>query len=603
MPRALISVSDKTGLIPFASGLHGRGYELLSTGGTARALVQAGLPVTNVSDVTGVPEMLDGRVKTLHPAIHGGILARRARPDDLAAIERHHIGLIDVVVVNLYPFARAAADPSTPFDHLVEEIDIGGPSLLRAAAKNFHDVLVVVEPSDYPRVLDALSDSGSSAANVLRFELAKKAFAHTASYDTMIAATLDTVEQRGDAFTRHAAGAGGSHAAASGVDAGADNGGTDLTASIGSRARGVSVPGASTASTPATASAAAAVAGAGASASGLIVTDLPEAMTIALQRLRVLRYGENPHQQAGWYAEQPPHGFGAVRILQGKELSYTNLLDLDAAARIVLEFSEPAAAVIKHTNPCGVATGETIAAAYVAARDADALSAFGGIIGLNRPLDAETAQAIATTFIEAVIAPDVHADALTILAKKPSLRVLTADLSAFGPSGSGNLEVRSILGAMLVQQRDRVIEAHEPWDLSTASIGKESGTGLRIVTKRHPTRDEWQALRFAWRVCAHVKSNTIVFTGPDRTRAIGAGQMSRVDAVKVAVMKAGGNLAGSVVASDAYFPFRDGMDALASAGATAVVQPGGSVRDAEVIAAADEYNVAMVFTGRRHFRH
>jgi phosphoribosylaminoimidazolecarboxamide formyltransferase/IMP cyclohydrolase len=322
-----------------------------------------------------------------------------------------------------------------------------------------------------------------------------------------------------------------------------------------------------------------------------------------LQRLRVLRYGENPHQQAGWYAEQPPRGFGAVRILQGKELSYTNLLDLDAAARIVLEFSEPTAAVIKHTNPCGVATGSTMAAAYVAARDADALSAFGGIIGLNRPLDGETAYAIATTFIEAVIAPEVHPEALTILAKKPSLRVLTADLSAFGPSGAGSLEMRSILGAMLVQQRDRVIEAHDPWDLSRVALGKDAGTDLRVVSKRHPTADEWQALRFAWRVCAHVKSNTIVFTGPDRTRAIGAGQMSRVDAVKVAVMKAAGQLAGSVVASDAFFPFRDGIDALAAAGATAVVQPGGSVRDAEVIAAADEYNLAMVFTGRRHFRH
>jgi phosphoribosylaminoimidazolecarboxamide formyltransferase/IMP cyclohydrolase len=326
-------------------------------------------------------------------------------------------------------------------------------------------------------------------------------------------------------------------------------------------------------------------------------------MNVALQRLRVLRYGENPHQQAGWYAEQPPRGFGAVRILQGKELSYTNLLDLDAAARIVLEFSEPAAAVIKHTNPCGVATGASIAAAYVAARDADALSAFGGIIGLNRPLDGETAHAIATTFIEAVIAPAVHPEALTILAKKPSLRVLTADLSAFGPEGAGSLEVRSILGAMLVQQRDRVIEAHEPWDLTRFALGKDAGTDLRVVSKRHPTADEWQALRFAWRVCAHVKSNTIVFTGPDRTRAIGAGQMSRVDAVKVAVMKAGGQLAGSVVASDAFFPFRDGIDALAAAGATAVVQPGGSVRDAEVIAAVDEFNLAMVFTGRRHFRH
>jgi phosphoribosylaminoimidazolecarboxamide formyltransferase/IMP cyclohydrolase len=345
-------------------------------------------------------------------------------------------------------------------------------------------------------------------------------------------------------------------------------------------------------------------AGAAPGAGDVVVSgDLPERMTVSLDRLRVLRYGENPHQQAAWYAEQPPRGFGAVRILQGKELSYTNLLDLDAAARIVLEFSEPAAAVIKHTNPCGVATGESITAAYVAARDADALSAFGGIIGLNRPLDGETAQAIATTFIEAVIAPAVHDDALAILAKKPSLRVLTADLSAFGPNGAGSLELRSILGATLVQQRDRVIEAHDMWDLSRVGVGKDAGTDLRVVSKRHPTPEEWQALRFAWRVCAHVKSNTIVFTGPDRTRAIGAGQMSRVDAVKVAVMKAGGQIPGSVVASDAFFPFRDGVDALAAAGATAVVQPGGSVRDADVIAAADEYNLAMVFTGRRHFRH
>ena len=537
MPRVLISVSDKTGLIPFARGLQGRGYELLSTGGTARALSDAGLPVTNVSDVTGVPEMLDGRVKTLHPFIHGGILARRSHAEDLAALARLNIGLIDIVVVNLYPFARAAANPATTFDQLVEEIDIGGPSLVRAAAKNFRDVLVVVEPADYDRVLQAVSTN--DVAPAFRFDLAKKAIAHTAVYDAMIASTLETVQVDGETFTRPAASS----------------------------------------------------------------SELPEQMSLGLQRLRVLRYGENPHQQAGWYADQPPRGFGAVRILQGKELSYTNLLDLDAAARIVLEFSEPAAAVIKHTNPCGVATGETIAAAYVAARDADALSAFGGIIGLNRPLDGETAQAIATTFIEAVIAPEVHPEALTILAKKPSLRVLTADLSAFAPTSSGTLEVRSILGATLVQQRDRVIEAHDPWDLAHAGIGKDAGTGLRVVSKRHPTPEEWQALRFAWRVCAHVKSNTIIFTGADRTRAIGAGQMSRVDAVKVAVMKAGGALAGSVVASDAFFPFRDGIDALAPAGATAVVQPGGSVRDAEVIAAVDEHNLAMVFTGRRHFRH
>jgi phosphoribosylaminoimidazolecarboxamide formyltransferase / IMP cyclohydrolase len=574
MPRVLISVSDKTGLIPFARGLHARGYELLSTGGTARALSEAGLPVTNVSDVTGVPEMLDGRVKTLHPNIHGGILARRAHPDDLAALERLRIGLIDIVIVNLYPFAKAAANPETPFDHLVEEIDIGGPSLVRAAAKNFRDVLVIVEPVDYDRVLRALNEG--SVTPSLRFDLAKRAFAHTAAYDAMIASTLDTVDVSGDQFARRPSSGG---AAAATATASAAPGGMARAATVGGAAPPV-----------------AGVVDAGSS-------DLPEGMNVALQRLRVLRYGENPHQQAGWYAEQPPRGFGAVRILQGKELSYTNLLDLDAAARIVLEFSEPTAAVIKHTNPCGVATGESIVAAYVAARDADALSAFGGIIGLNRPLDGDTAHAIATTFIEAVIAPEVHAEALTILAKKPSLRVLTADLSAFGPSGAGSLEVRSILGAMLVQQRDRVIEAHEPWDLSRVALGKDAGTDLRVVSKRHPTADEWQALRFAWRVCAHVKSNTIVFTGPDRTRAIGAGQMSRVDAVKVAVMKAGGQLAGSVVASDAFFPFRDGIDALAAAGATAVVQPGGSVRDAEVIAAADEYNLAMVFTGRRHFRH
>jgi phosphoribosylaminoimidazolecarboxamide formyltransferase/IMP cyclohydrolase len=571
MPRVLISVSDKTGLIPFARGLHGRGYEILSTGGTARALSDAGLPVTNVSDVTGVPEMLDGRVKTLHPAIHGGILARRSHADDLAALDRLHIGLIDIVIVNLYPFARAASNPATPFDHLVEEIDIGGPSLLRAAAKNFRDVLVIVEPADYDRVLHAIGNN--SVAPAFRFDLAKKAFAHTAAYDAMIAATLETVVVTGDRFARPA-------------PAQPDTAPIPAPpSSVLARAvvAGVAAPTGAEETPPS--------------------SDLPASMTLGMQRLRVLRYGENPHQQAGWYAEQPPRGFGAVRILQGKELSYTNLLDLDAAARIVLEFSEPAASVIKHTNPCGVATGDSIAGAYIAARDADALSAFGGIIGLNRPLDGETAQAIATTFIEAVIAPDVHPDALTILAKKPSLRVLTADLSAFAPSSAGTLELRSILGAMLVQQRDRVIEAHDPWDLAHAGLGKDAGTGLRVVSKRHPTPEEWQALRFAWRVCAHVKSNTIIFTGPDRTRAIGAGQMSRVDAVKVAVMKAGGQLAGSVVASDAFFPFRDSIDALAPAGATAVVQPGGSVRDAEVIAAVDEYNLAMVFTGRRHFRH
>jgi phosphoribosylaminoimidazolecarboxamide formyltransferase / IMP cyclohydrolase len=528
--RALLSVSDKTGLVPFAHALHGRGVTLLSTGGTAKALADAGLPVVNVSDVTNFPEMLDGRVKTLHPAIHGGILARRHLPDDLGKIEAHGIQPIDLVVVNLYPFARAAANPATRFDALIEEIDIGGPSMVRAAAKNFRDVIIVVDPADYPRVLDDLAAPGGSSP-AFRFELARRAFAHTAAYDAIISSTLEGIGTEADPFAR-----------------------------------------------PAEAPA------------------LPATMRLQLPRRRVLRYGENPHQPAAWYGLEPAQGFGAVDVRQGKELSYTNLLDLDAAARIALEFDEPAAAVIKHANPCGVATADTIAQAYLTARDADALSAFGGIIGLNRPLDVETAQAITATFIEAVIAPAIDEAALAILAAKKNLRVLTADFAPFRDAARPGVELRSILGGVLVQERDRVVEARNPWP-------DAAGDGLRVVTKRQPTAEEWQALRFAWRVCAHIKSNTILFTGPDRTRAVGAGQMSRVDAVKVAVMKAGGSVPGSVVASDAFFPFRDGLDALAAAGATAVVQPGGSVKDAEVIAAADEHGLAMVFTGRRHFRH
>jgi phosphoribosylaminoimidazolecarboxamide formyltransferase/IMP cyclohydrolase len=318
-------------------------------------------------------------------------------------------------------------------------------------------------------------------------------------------------------------------------------------------------------------------------------------MNLALRKIRDLRYGENPHQQAAWYAEDPPVALGAARVLQGKELSYTNLLDLDAAARIVLEFDEPAAVVIKHTNPCGAATGSTAADAYIRARDADSLAAFGGIVGLNRPIDVPTAQAIVSTFIEAVVAPAVEQDARKILATKANMRLVVADLAHM--QNNGGRDLRSILGAVLVQSRDRVVEASQPWP---------SGE-LRVVTRRQPTAEEWQALRFAWRICAHVKSNTIIFTSADRTLAIGAGQMSRVDAAKVARMKADASgvdvLKGSVAASDAFFPFRDGLDQVADAGATAVVQPGGSVRDQDVIAAADERGLAMVFTGRRHFRH
>jgi phosphoribosylaminoimidazolecarboxamide formyltransferase/IMP cyclohydrolase len=527
MPRALISVSDKTGLIDFAQGLVRRGFELVSTGGTARALQQAGLAVVGISEVTGFPEMMDGRVKTLHPLVHGGILARRSRSDDLAAAATHGITLIDVVVVNLYPFVKAASNPETPFEALIEEIDIGGPSLVRAAAKNFQDVLVVVSADDYGAVLEQL-DRPHGPSRDFRFELARKAFAHTGSYDTAIATELATVTADEKGFQR-------------------------------------------------------------------IATDpSPQTQTVnlALRKIRDLRYGENPHQKAAWYAEDPPSALGASQVIQGKELSYTNLLDLDAAARIVLEFDEPAAAVIKHTNPCGAATGSTVVDAYVRARDADALAAFGGIVGLNRAIDAAAAQAIVSTFIEAVIAPAVDEGARAILASKANMRVVLAQMT----HDSGR-DLRSILGAVLMQSRDRVTEASHPWP---------SGE-LRVVTKRQPTAEEWRALRFAWRICAHVKSNTIIFTSADRTLAIGAGQMSRVDAAKVARMKADtigpDALKGSVAASDAFFPFRDGLDVVADAGATAIVQPGGSVRDQDVIAAADERGLAMVFTGRRHFRH
>jgi phosphoribosylaminoimidazolecarboxamide formyltransferase/IMP cyclohydrolase len=536
--RALLSVSDKTGLVPFASALVARGWELVSTGGTARALTGAGLPVVGISDVTGFPEMMDGRVKTLHPRVHGGILARRHVAGDLASLAEHGIEQIGLVVVNLYPFAKTAARADAAFDDLIEEIDIGGPSLVRAAAKNFRDVLVVVDPADYAGVLAALETPGGPALS-FRFDLARRAIAHTGEYDTTIASTLAQVrvDDARSTFTREMA-----------------------------------------------------------PASSL----LPAIWQPKLEKIRDLRYGENPHQPGAWYAERTGvDGFGRAIVHQGKELSFTNLLDLDAAARIALEFDEPVAVVIKHTNPCGVATAATSAEAYIRARDADALSAFGGIVGLNRPIDAETARALTTTFIEAVVAPGlVDADeVLSILGSKPNMRVVTAIVDGL----TSVRDVRSILGAWLVQARDRVVESVDAWPLPAGSA--EAGLVTRVVTGRAPTPAEWAALRFAWRVCAHVKSNAVIFTGRDVTLAVGAGQMSRVDAVKTAMMKAGNRLGGSVAASDAFFPFRDGLDAVAAAGATAVVQPGGSKNDADVIAAANEHGLAMVFTGRRHFRH
>jgi phosphoribosylaminoimidazolecarboxamide formyltransferase/IMP cyclohydrolase len=524
MPRALISVSDKTGLDTLARALLARGYELVSTGGTGHSLAAAGIAVRQVADITGFPEMMDGRLKTLHPRVHGGILARRSRPDDLDAATRHEIPLIDLVVVNLYPFVQAAARADTSFADLVEAIDIGGPALVRAAAKNFTDVLVVVDPADYEPVIAQLDRADGPSAG-FRLELSRKAFAHTARYDSAIASTLAGVVVDEGRFVRAAA------------------------------------------------------------------ASWPPVLTPELRLVRGLRYGENPHQTAAWYAGSS-NGFGAATVVQGQELSYTNLLDLDAALRIALEFDEPAAVVVKHTNPCGVATGDTVAEAYTRARDADPLSAFGGIVAVNRAVDVETARALAATKIDAVVTTAVAPDAVPALAAKAQMRVVVVPPS---PTRDDR-ELRSIAGAVLVQSRDAVGEASAPWPTAE----------LRIVTKRQPTAGEWRALRFAWRVCAHVKSNAVIFTGADRTLAIGAGQMSRVDAVSVAVTKAhaqGVSLTGSAAASDAFFPFRDGLDAVAAAGATAVVQPGGSVKDAEVIAAADEHGLAMVFAGRRHFRH
>jgi len=537
MPRALLSVSDKTGLLRLAHGLASRGFELAATGGTARTLTADGLAVTGVTAITGFPEMLDGRVKTLHPALHAGILARRDRAADTAALQLHGIAPVDIVVVNLYPFRDAAARSDTPFEALVEEIDIGGPSLVRAAAKNFRDVLVIVDPEDYDPLLSAL-DSGPTLA--FRFDLMRKAFAHTAAYDAAVSQTLDRVRLEGDRFER----------------------------------------------------------------AGIARDSFPleaECMDLELRKGRDLRYGENPHQRAAWYRPAAPAASAAgpagFALLQGRELSFTNLLDLDAAFRIVLDFDEPAAAVVKHTNPCGAATADNIIAAYVAARDADGLAAYGGIVAMNRPVDPVAAEALVSTFIEAVIAPSVDEAALAVLARKKNLRVA---VTAFDRRPGDAVELRSVLGGVLAQEPDRVIEARTCWGLDPLP------QGIRVVTRRPPSASEWAALRFAWRICAHVKSNAVVFTNAHRTLAIGAGQMSRVDAVLTALMKAKNAdiaLAGSVAASDAFFPFRDGLDAVSAAGATAVVQPGGSVRDDEVIAAADERGLAMVFTGRRHFRH
>jgi phosphoribosylaminoimidazolecarboxamide formyltransferase / IMP cyclohydrolase len=511
-------VSDKTGLADLGRRLAAQGVEILSTGGTAKALREAGVPVREVSDFTGAPEILDGRVKTLHPRVHGGLLGRNTE-DHRRQMRENGLDPIDLVVVNLYPFRETVAR-GAGFDEVIENIDIGGPAMIRSAAKNHERVAVVVEPGDYQRVLEEIESRGEVSAE-LRFELCRKAFAHTAAYDGAIAGHL------GKLATPNA--------------------------------------------TPA---------------------EFPETMFPELHLERVLRYGENPHQRASFYlvagADQSsaPPSLGRSRVLHGKELSYNNILDLDAAMKLCAEFSAPAAVIIKHTNPCGAAiSAEGVLTAYRRARETDPVSAFGGIVAVNRAIEAELAKDMAETFLECIIAPDFSPEAMAILSVKKGLRLLKGEI---GPGDPTELELRSVAGGVLVQSRDAsTVAMHE----------------ARVVTRRAPTAGELADLDFAWRVAKHVKSNAIVFAGEGRTIGIGAGQMSRVDSVRIAVSKARAPLTGAVLASDAFFPFRDGVDEAAKAGIRAIVEPGGSVRDQEVIAAADERDIAMVFTGERHFRH
>jgi phosphoribosylaminoimidazolecarboxamide formyltransferase/IMP cyclohydrolase len=509
--RALLSVFDKTGLVEFARGLAALDVEIVSTGGTARELAQAGLRIREVADVTGFPEMLSGRVKTLHPRIHGGLLGVRHDPDHQRQMKEHGIEPIDLLAVNLYPFESTLREHPGDEARLIEMIDIGGPAMVRSASKNFASVTVVVRPEDYPMVLEELRREGEVSAATRR-RLAARAFAHTAAYDALIAGFLRGAEDE---------------------------------------------------------------------------PRFPAALTLGFRKALDLRYGENPHQEAALYRDplDPAPGAVSARVLQGKELSFNNILDLDAAWALVGDLPRPACAIIKHTNPAGVAVAATPAMAWGRALAADPVSAFGGIVAFNRPLDEETARAMGSLFLEAIIAPGIEAGAAEALRGRKNLRVLDAG----GPAGpAGGLDYKRVAGGLLVQQRD--------------ALAQDDAT-LRVVTRRAPTDVEMESLRFAWTVVRHVKSNAIVFARDGATLGVGAGQMSRVDAVRLAVTKSAAPLAGSVMASDAFFPFRDGLDEAARAGATAVIQPGGSVKDAEVIQAADEHGVAMVFTGRRHFRH
>jgi phosphoribosylaminoimidazolecarboxamide formyltransferase/IMP cyclohydrolase len=521
--RALISVSKKTGLVEFATRLSGHSIEIISTGGTAKTLKEAGLNVRDVSDLTGFPEILGGRVKTLHPKVHGGLLAVRDNPDHQRQVNQNDIQYIDMVVVNLYPFSETVARDDVTVEEAIENIDIGGPSMIRSAAKNFEDVVVIVDPSDYAAVADEL-DANGGVSRGTRLRLARRAFETTASYDSAISDFLE--------------------------------------GSI------VLDP----------------------SSEKLLIAkndELPARLTIFAKKLMHLRYGENPHQRAAFYLTSASGGgIAGAEKLQGKELSFNNLIDLEAAWSLVSEFTDTACAIIKHTNPCGAAIGADPREAFEKARATDPVSAFGGIIGFNRTVTEAAARAIGETFFEAIAAPDYEPAALELFAAKKNLRVMRV---ARGASAENQYDVRVISNnGLLIQDRDR------------GSLDKAE---VRVVTDRQPTADEMSALKFAWIIAKHVKSNAIVYAREGQLVGVGAGQMSRVDSVKLGAMKAQLPLPGCVVASDAFFPFRDGVDEAAKSGITAVIQPGGSVRDEEVIAAANEHNLAMLFTGMRHFKH
>ncbi len=521
--RAILSVTDKSGLVDFARKLAGMGVELVSTGGTAKLLRESGIQVKDISELTGFPEMLDGRVKTLHPKVHGGILHRREDAKHRAAVADHGIQAIDMVVVNLYAFEKTAAKPGVHFEELIENIDIGGPSMIRSAAKNFQDVAVVTSAADYNAIAEEMARSGGELSRETKWRLAQKAFATTAAYDTAIASTLEGVSGNGSSSSQS------SH-----------------------------------------------------QPSGISHQGFPETLRVSFKKTMDLRYGENPHQKAAMYADGSGTGVANARQLQGKELSYNNIVDLQAAWDLAQEFEETVCAIIKHTNPCGTATGKTLAEAYVRALECDPVSAFGGVIGVNRALDEAAASEMAKLFLEVIAAPSFDEGAKAVFASKKNLRLVEV------PAGQQKWVLKNISGGMLVQDAD---------------LHRLSESDLKIVTKRQPTPEEKRALLFAWKVCKHVRSNAILYARDGQTVGVGAGQMSRVDSCKIGAMKAQLPLKGTVAASDAFFPFPDGVEEIARVGATAIIQPGGSVRDQEVIEAADRLGLAMIFTGVRHFRH